>query len=177
MGPAPPRRIGRIPAGPRSRGSAPGSPRAAAMDSPPRRLAGYTHLSFLSRRPARPALLSANSGPGLSRSHRQRAGLAPTSGQSEAAARRSRPIHSTPPPFGWNPKETFQRDPCASLDSSRHLPRAAKRWTFPPLLSRGGLYHREAAEGGAEAEPEPISGRKETSGQWEAGGPGPRVLG
>ena len=34
MGPAPPRRIGRISAGSRSRGSAPGSPRAAAMDHP-----------------------------------------------------------------------------------------------------------------------------------------------
>ena len=165
MGPAPYRRIGRIPAGPRSRGSAPGSPKRPRCAPP----AGDTHLR---RRRCLP--VCAGFGPRQTQARAspsattRGAGPGPASGQSGAAARRSRPIRSTPRrPAPGDPKETFQRDPC----SSQHLPRAAGRWTFPPLLSRGGLYHRKAAEGGAAAGAGPISGKE--GGQRPMGSWGP----
>lgn len=147
------------------------------MDHPPRPcLAGYTHLSLLSRRPARPARPPPQTLAWASAATAREAGLAPASGQSEwppgAAAN---PLHAAS--CGWNPKETFQEGPlrctrffttpprCGSVPGPSHPPKPRR-----PVPPRGGGR-------GAEAEPEPISGRKEASGPMGAGGPGPRVLG
>lgn len=58
-------------------------------------------------------------------------------------------------------------------------PRAAKQWTVPPRLSRGGLYQRRAEEGGscswAPANRE--GGRSRAANGKEAGAPEPRAVG
>lgn len=56
-------------------------------------------------------------------------------------------------------------------------PRTAAQWTFPPRLSRGGLYHCTSLRGKLWLDRGQSRGRKETSHQWEAGVPGPRAVG
>lgn len=169
-GPAPPCTIDRILAGPRPSG-------ARSRHILP---AEVTHLRRRRRRLRLPV--------------RTRLGPPQTPARASPAAapggrgRHPRPANQRLPPGAYGQSASSASGgpdgniPQGSLLLSRLFPtppRAAKQWTVPPCLSRGGLYQRRAEEGGscswAPANHE--GGRSRAANGKEAGAPEPRAVG